>query len=87
MRCEMERSAGSFVIATGNLLVHGEQPMPDLRLASLVQGNSAEGPSPPHHLQVTFLDAKGDAQGATALDPYPLNFSGQGVEDMKQKPH
>jgi hypothetical protein len=39
------------------------------------------------HLQVTFLDAKGDAQGATALDAYPLNFSGQRVEDMKQTPH
>jgi len=71
----------------GNLLVHGEQPVPDLRHTSLVQGNWAEGPSPPLHLQVTFLDAKGDAQAATALDPYPLNFSGQRVEDTKQTPH
>jgi beta-glucuronidase len=40
----------------GNLLVHGEQPVPDLRHTPLVQGDWAVGPSPPLHLQVTFLD-------------------------------
>ncbi|MGA7632120.1 MAG: hypothetical protein WCB11_15265, partial [Terriglobales bacterium] len=28
------------------------------------------------HLQITFVDAKGDAEGATALDAYYLNSSG-----------
>jgi len=40
----------------GNLLVHGEQPVPDLRHTPLVQGDWAVGPSPPLHLQITFLD-------------------------------
>jgi beta-glucuronidase len=72
----------------GNLLANGEQTVPDLRQASLARGSWASvEPSLPLHLQITFLDAKGDAESATVLDAYPLNFSGQRVEDMKQTPH
>lgn len=71
----------------GNMLASGEQAVPDLRQAVLVRGAWAVSASPPLHLQITFLDAKGDAGAATALDAYPLNVSGQRIEDMKQTPH
>jgi beta-glucuronidase len=71
----------------GNVLANGEQSISDLRQATHVRGAWAVSASLPLHLQITFLDAKGDAEGATALDAYPLNFSGQRVEDMHQTPH
>jgi beta-glucuronidase len=71
----------------GNLLASGDQPIPDLQRAARVRGTWAASASLPLHLQITFLDAKGDAEGATALDAYPLHFSGQCVEDMHQTPH
>jgi beta-glucuronidase len=71
----------------GSLLANGEQPLPDLQQATLVRGTWAAGASLPLHLQITVLDAKGNSEAATALDAYPLNFSGQRVEDMKQTPH
>jgi beta-glucuronidase len=71
----------------GNLLASGQQPVPDLQQPVLVRGAWAADPSLPLHLQIAFLDAKGDVEGATALDAYPANSSGQSVEDMKQTPH
>jgi beta-glucuronidase len=71
----------------GSLLASGEQPVPDLHQAALVRGTWAAGASLPLHLQIAFLDAKGDAAGATALDAYAANSSGQPIEDMKQTPH
>lgn len=70
----------------GNVLASGEQPVPNLQQAALVRGTWAAGTSLPLHLQITLLDAKGDAEGATALDAYPANSSGQRVEDMNQTP-
>jgi beta-glucuronidase len=71
----------------GNMLASGEQAIPDLRQAVLVRGAWAVGASLPLHLQITFQDAKGDAEAATVLDAYPLSFSGQRIEDRKQTPH
>ncbi len=71
----------------GNVLASGEQAVDDLRQAVLVRGGWAVSTSLPLHLQITFLDAKGDAEGATALDAYSLNVDGQRIEDMKQTPH
>jgi len=71
----------------GNVLASGKQTVHDLQLATLVRGNWAAGASLPLHLRITFLDAKGNSEAATALDAYPLHFSGQRVEDMTQTPH
>jgi hypothetical protein len=71
----------------GNLLASGEQAVPDLRQAVLVRGAWAAGASLPLHLQITFLDAKGDAAAATALDAYPLHFNGPPIEDTKPTSH
>jgi hypothetical protein len=71
----------------GNTLASGEQAIPDLQQAVLVRGTWAAGASLPLHLQIAFLDAKENSEATTVLDAYPLNFSGQRVEDMKQTPH
>jgi beta-glucuronidase len=71
----------------GNLLARGEQPVPDLRQPVFVRGAWDAKPSLPLHLQITFLDAKGDAEGTTVLDVYPANSGGQNIEDMNQTPH
>jgi beta-glucuronidase len=71
----------------GNALASGEQAIPDLHEAVLVRGTWAAGASLPLHLQIAFLDAKENSEATTVLDAYPLNFSGQRVEDMKQTPH
>jgi len=71
----------------GNALASGEQAIPDLEHAVLVRGTWAAGASLPLHLQIAFLDAKENSEATTVLDAYPLNFSGQRVEDMKQTPH
>jgi beta-glucuronidase len=71
----------------GNVLASGEQTVHDLQHAALVRGKWAAGASLPLHLRITFLDAKGNSEAATALDAYPLHFSGQRIEDMTQTPH
>lgn len=71
----------------GNALASGEQAIPDLQQAVLVRGTWVAGASLPLHLQIAFLDAKENSEATTVLDAYPLNFSGQGVDDMKQTPH
>ena len=71
----------------GNALATGVQAIPDLHEAVLVRGTWAAGASLPLHLQIAFLDAKENSEATTVLDAYPLNFSGQRVEDMKQTPH
>ncbi len=70
----------------GNVLATGEQRVPDMQEAGTLRGSWAAGPPAPLHLHITFVDAKGDAEGSAVLDAYPENGDGQRVEDMKQTP-
>jgi len=71
----------------GNVLAKGEQPVPDLRQAAVVRGAWAAGASLPLHLQIEFLDARGEVEAAAGLDAPFANASGQPGEEMKPTPH
>jgi beta-glucuronidase len=71
----------------GRLITVGEQSVPELLPGIVVHGAWDGNTSPWLHLQVTFFDAMGHAEAATAIDAHPVSPGGETIDEMKQTPH